>query len=353
MPSHALRTVRSRRGFTLIELLVVISIIALLIGLLLPAVQKVRWAAYRISCTNNLKQIGIGVHNHVSAIENLPSAGFGNLTPNELTGTGVYPPSYTLGVNGMTNGGDLIPDGPRRQMAGWAYQLLPYIEQEPLWKGVSAGGTPDVAQTPSQFQVMTTPLRLFTCPARGKDRSPGISFQVPVLQQHPVYGQYSQLTTIQTVQGDYAACGGIIPQGQNTPDWGGAFVPYGLGGNFARPLLRTWGDFKKGQSNVVIIGEKLLNTGPNRGNTYDDVYGYAAGWNFSTVRFGNNPPQADYSSQALVDNQGRFGSSHIGSVLFLWGDGSVRPVRNGVDPLVFASLCHISQGQVVGDGDYN
>jgi len=132
-----------RKGFTLIELLVVIAIIAILIGLLLPAIQKVREAASRLSCQNNLKQIGLGYQNFHST--------YGFFAPGGVTGptSGAINPIYTtLGVKKYSI------------QHGWAIYLLPYMEQESLYKQYNF----DLSwNNISNLPVTSTPLKSFLC----------------------------------------------------------------------------------------------------------------------------------------------------------------------------------------------
>ncbi|HMO86596.1 MAG TPA: DUF1559 domain-containing protein, partial [Lacipirellulaceae bacterium] len=117
---------RSFRAFTLVELLVVIAIIGVLVALLLPAIQAAREAARRTQCTNQLRQMGVALQNHVSALGVFPTAG---TVPNPNIADYVSGPTSSPGT----------PNGPNKQGLGWGYQLLPYLEQGAI-RGITTQG---------------------------------------------------------------------------------------------------------------------------------------------------------------------------------------------------------------------
>jgi prepilin-type N-terminal cleavage/methylation domain-containing protein/prepilin-type processing-associated H-X9-DG protein len=142
---------RPTNGFTLIELLVVISIIGVLTSLLLPAVQAAREAARRAQCVNNLKQIGIALHNYVDAIN-------------------TFPPGYIDSQNNPNN----TPDLDMGPGWGWAAMLLPLVEQQPLYNAINFNlGT----RSPSNSTTVLTSLSVFQCPSDG-NQAPCILYDI-------------------------------------------------------------------------------------------------------------------------------------------------------------------------------
>lgn len=174
---------RSSLAFTLIELLVVIAIVAVLLGLLLPAVQKVREAASLMTCRNNLKQIGLAMHNYHDAQRSFP-VGYYDPTP--------WPPGYQT-PQGLDHGPGW----------GWGAFLLPYLEQGNLHRQINF--SVDVGD-PSMAAVRSTPLKIFTCPS---DPSPVELFTISANGAATNVGPSpTGLNSWVLATGNYVACNG-------------------------------------------------------------------------------------------------------------------------------------------------
>ena len=300
---------RTRFAFTLIELLVVIAIIAILIGLLLPAVQKIREAANRMKCSNNLKQIGLGIHNYHDTMGNIPTS----VSP----WSEGAPPAGTI-LNGR----------------GWITETLPYVEQDNLARILEptrtqnffSYGANSLAGSAMQPHV-TLNLPLFKCPSDG--RSPRIA-----TDQYQWNPRPTTTTNYKGVIGDVrmGSAGTGAPDTHNQANNPGVFWRNSYQ---VKLTLAAVGD---GLSNTFFVGEDV----PFH-NQHSALF-YANGDYASChqpLNFFPNPPQP--GNWPLVMS---FRSMHSQGANFLMGDGGVRFVRQSVDFLAYRQHCTRAGGEV-------
>ena len=292
-----------KSGFTLIELLVVIAIIAILIGLLLPAVQKVREAAARITCTNNLKQIGLALHSYHDANNGLPAGYLCNARPDV---------QYT------------VPGW------GWGALLLPYLEQNNLARQIDLRAD---MTAPGYVAVRTTELKMYVCPS---DLNTGV-FDVP---------DAGSGTVGKAATNSYAACFGAGPAvdlGDN---------PGVTNGLFARNSRFRFADIIDGTSNTIAVGERAGKFAQSP---------WAGALNNGTIRqYGNPANSSEAPAQVLAyfedgplnspETEAEwFYGPHTGVVLFVFADGSVQSVKLSTSLTILKALATRAGGEVVGD----
>jgi prepilin-type N-terminal cleavage/methylation domain-containing protein/prepilin-type processing-associated H-X9-DG protein len=311
MCSSRARTWRS--GFTLIELLVVIAIIAILIGLLLPAVQKVREAASRMQCANNLKQMGLACHNLHDQVGYLPTCGTNSTGLRTMAG----------GVTGIA----ASPAQPNNDATGqtwsWAYQILPYIEQGAVW------GLPNTTAVGASFdgddKIKQAPIKIYFCPSRRK----------PTIRALP-----------NGALNDYVGNGGTNTSGNN-----GAINVMNGGATVTGGALNTLQGLPDGTSNTMLIGEKHLNTNNYGGGSGNDNQGYWRGGDSDTCGLAMTPtglfwqPLKDDPNDRNSGVGSTFGSNHTSGFNAAFCDGSVRMIRFSVDVVnVLMRACQRNDG---------
>jgi prepilin-type N-terminal cleavage/methylation domain-containing protein/prepilin-type processing-associated H-X9-DG protein len=312
-----------RRGFTLIELLVVIAIIAILIGLLLPAVQKVREAAARIKCQNNLKQIGLGLHNYHDANRQ-------------------FPPGWDF----ATSWGQL------------AY-LLPYIEQGNLYRGINLALP---LGDPSNTPAVNTPVNIFLCPSDRENPMPSLG----------------GATNYNGNAGNWVVF--VVARGLNDT----APRPNGLFYTGSKGL--TFASVTDGTSNTALYSERVLGDGnmgqvspledtfngpngaPGQPNSADDAYAWCQSVDVTNpanqfpIFMGAPWGHGQHNYQHILPPNGRScgwlaslraamtaSSRHTNGVNLVLCDGSVRYVSNSVNLLAWRALGSRDGGEVVGN----
>ncbi|RLS52497.1 MAG: DUF1559 domain-containing protein [Planctomycetota bacterium] len=300
-----------RRGFTLIELLVVIAIIAVLIALLLPAVQQAREAARRTQCKNNLKQIGLALHNYHEQSR-------------------VFPPGW-IAVDGTTG---LMSAHAGGSGAGWGLMILPQLDQSPLYNRFNLNVP---IHDPANTQLITTSIPAYLCPSDAgtapkwsieEEGSPGtILAELATANYVAAFGT-DELDGCENAPGTAP----VLANGQCRGN--------GVSYHNSRTGIR---DLTDGTTSTLMVGERKTRADLGWWSTWVGMVpeGEEA---FQRV-MGSIDHTPNHPSAHLDD----FSSYHVGGTQFLMADGHVRFISENIDVGLYQALGTIQGGEVVGE----
>ncbi len=333
---------RGFKGFTLVELLVVITIIGILIALLLPAVQAAREAARMTQCRNHLKQIGLAVLEHEQINGHFPTGGWG-------WSWGGADPDRGFGL---------------KQYGGWIYNILPYLEQQPLHN--LGTGLTDAQKSTLSGQRNVTPLEVLYCPTRR-----AVNVYPNPKENAPNFPFYGGDRTAVNARTDYCASSSSMDANISKAETDIPYVPQSVaqgdsptfpwlsysdhnGIVFPRSMVLA-AQISDGLSNTYLAGEKYL-TPDNYATGMDDgdnhVYCMGA-TNNDVCRWTYYDPVTPANSYYPMQDQSgftdwyRFGSAHGSGFNMVFCDGSVQTINYTIDPLVHSCLGNRADGQAI------